>query len=532
MQTKRIATIVTTVVVLTLLLATSSTVAGPPVERGQGSGDIVLADTVASKISYQGRLTDAGGNPLDGNYNLVFQLWDDASAGSQVWGDIVRNNVPVSNGLFTVELDMLQEVFNGRGLWLRIQVNGQWLLPRQELLPVPYALSLRPGATIEGDSFYGLSSITTDSYGLRGESSNPSLGAGVIGINTGGGGDGIQAVSNGRAGIRAWGEGPDSFGGYFSSSNEHLDLALGGNVGRINTDPDDENSQLYLSSNADVIIKLDNDGGEDHMLRIKNSGGNDVCTVSEGGTLTCTDATVQGTGIVGIAHNGANAWGVDGESNDGIGVRGRSENGYGGFFTSVNNDHFDLALGGAVGRINTDFTNENSQLYLSSNADVIIKLDNDGGENHVLRIKNSGGTDVCTINESGDLNCTGSKSAVVSTVNHGWRQLYAVESPEVWFEDFGTARLVDGEATVAFDPIFADTVNLEVDYHVFLTPLCQEPVLLFVTAKSSTGFAARGVTLDGQPASCACDYRVVARRSGYEGVRLEETTWLLEEDAR
>jgi len=57
-------------------------------------------------------------------------------------------------------------------------------------------------------------------------------------------------------------------------------------------------------------------------------------------------------------------------------------------------------------------------------------------------------------------------------------------------------------------------------------------VLLFVTAKSSTGFAARGVTLDGQPASCACDYRVVARRSGYEGVRLEETTWLLEEDAR
>ena len=154
MQTKRIATIVTTVVVLTLLLATSSTVAGPPVERGQGSGDIALADTVASKISYQGRLTDAGGNPLDGNYNLVFQLWDDASAGSQVWGDIVRNNVPVSNGLFTVDLDMLQEVFNGRALWLRIQVNGQWLSPRQELLPVPYALSLRPGATIEGDSFY------------------------------------------------------------------------------------------------------------------------------------------------------------------------------------------------------------------------------------------------------------------------------------------------------------------------------------------------------------------------------------------
>ena len=53
------------------------------------------------------------------------------------------------------------------------------------------------------------------------------------------------------------------------------------------------------------------------------------------------------------------------------GVRGRSENGYGGFFVSVNNDHYDLALGGHVGRINTDWTDEESELYLSSNADVM-----------------------------------------------------------------------------------------------------------------------------------------------------------------
>ena len=152
MQTKRIATIVTTTVVLALLLATSSTVAGPPVEGGEGSGSIKLAGTVANKISYQGRLTDAGGTPLSGNYNLVFQLWDDPGAGSQVGGDIVRNNVPVSNGLFTVELDVPQAAFNGQALWLRIQVNGQWLTPRQELLPVPYALSLRPQARIEGES--------------------------------------------------------------------------------------------------------------------------------------------------------------------------------------------------------------------------------------------------------------------------------------------------------------------------------------------------------------------------------------------
>jgi hypothetical protein len=64
-----------------------------------------------------------------------------------------------------------------------------------------------------------------------------------------------------------------------------------------------------------------------------------------------------------------------------------------------------------------------------------------------------------------------------------------------------------------------------VDYHVFVTPLCQEPVLLYVTAKRATGFTVRGGTLDGQPAECAFDYRVAAKRLGYEDVCLEEVIW-------
>ncbi|MFQ5596010.1 MAG: hypothetical protein ACE5HA_17855, partial [Anaerolineae bacterium] len=43
----------------------------------------------------------------------------------------------------------------------------------------------------------------------------------------------------------------------------------------------------------------------------------------------------------------------------------------------------------------------------------------------------------------------------------------------------------------------------------------------FVTAKSVTGFTVRGVTLEGQPARCGVDYRIVAKRLGYENVRLE-----------
>jgi hypothetical protein len=106
-----------------------------------------------------------------------------------------------------------------------------------------------------------------------------------------------------------------------------------------------------------------------------------------------------GSGLDGASDSGS---GIQGYSKDGYGVRGESLNAYGGFFTS-GTDHADLALGGAVGRINTDPNNQNSDLILSSNNDIIARLDNDSGENGVLRVKNSGGVDVCTVDESGNV---------------------------------------------------------------------------------------------------------------------------------
>ena len=56
----------------------------------------------------------------------------------------------------------------------------------------------------------------------------------------------------------------------------------------------------------------------------------------------------------------------------------------------------------------------------------------------------------CVIDVSGNLSCTGTKSAVVP-VDGGTRKvaLYAVESPENWFEDFGSGQLSNGAATIS-----------------------------------------------------------------------------------
>jgi hypothetical protein len=116
---------------------------------------------------------------------------------------------------------------------------------------------------------------------------------------------------------------------------------------------------------------------------------------------------------------------------------------------------------------------------------------------------------------------SGTKSAMVQTADYGKRLLYAIESPEVRFEDIGTAELANGVATVTFDAIFAQAVNLKIDYQVFVTPVCKEPVLLYVTDKTASGFTVQGVTLKNEPSDCAFDYRIVAKRLGYENIRME-----------
>ena len=120
----------------------------------------------------------------------------------------------------------------------------------------------------------------------------------------------------------------------------------------------------------------------------------------------------------------------------------------------------------------------------------------------------------------GGLGGTGPKTSIVETQDYGWRHLYTVESPGNWFEDFGSAELADGQAVVTIEPIFAQTVNLEQPYQVFITPVSNEPTLLFVSAQTSSSFSVHGVTLSGQPAACSFHYRIIAQRLGYEGIRL------------
>jgi hypothetical protein len=100
-------------------------------------------------------------------------------------------------------------------------------------------------------------------------------------------------------------------------------------------------------------------------------------------------------------------------------------------------------------------------------------------------------------------------------------KLYDVASSENWFEDFGSGQLSGGVAQVSLDPTFASTVNTGEAYRVFLTPRgdCEG---LYIGATTARGFEVR--ELHRGTSNVSFDYRIVAKRVGYESVRLEDVT--------
>jgi hypothetical protein len=190
----------------------------------------------------------------------------------------------------------------------------------------------------------------------------------------------------------------------------------------------------------------------------------------------------------------AGVWGDTGGCGgcDYYGVTGTADNNIAGLFVNTSND----------------FTT----LYIQNNGS--------GGKGTVLETHGNAGT--CTIDTGGSVGCTGKVGADAS-VDGGARKvsLYAVQSPENWFEDFGSGTLAGGAVTIALDATFAQTINTITGYHVFLTPNgdCKG---LYISQKSAASFEVR--ELGGGSSSVAFDYRIVARRSGYENVRLTDVT--------
>jgi hypothetical protein len=119
---------------------------------------------------------------------------------------------------------------------------------------------------------------------------------------------------------------------------------------------------------------------------------------------------------------------------------------------------------------------------------------------------------------TGNLTVAGSsnlKGCAVPFPDGTHRTLYCMESPEVWFEDFGAAKLKRGRGIVKLDADFAKVIKRG-DYTVFLT-LEGDCRGLYVRRKSAASFEVR--ELIGGKSSVAFSYRIVGRRKDVRGHR-------------
>jgi len=104
------------------------------------------AAMVATRISYQGRLLDTDGIPVDDRvYSLRFTIYDSATEGVVLWSSDFQD-VEVVEGLFTVLLgekpmpSLPNDIFTDPTVYLGITVERQAeMVPRTRLVSVPYA---------------------------------------------------------------------------------------------------------------------------------------------------------------------------------------------------------------------------------------------------------------------------------------------------------------------------------------------------------------------------------------------------------
>ncbi len=113
-------------------------------------------------FSYQGRLTDPGGNPVpDGVYSVEFQIWNAPAAGLSLWssGSVA---VTTSDGLFSAKLGQSPQpalpvaIFYDSLAYLGITVGiDPEIVPRTQLVSSPYSLTTGTIENAQAGRIYG-----------------------------------------------------------------------------------------------------------------------------------------------------------------------------------------------------------------------------------------------------------------------------------------------------------------------------------------------------------------------------------------
>jgi len=344
-----------------------------------------LAD--AQAFTYQGFLRQSG-TPANGSFNMTFRLFDVPSGGTAL-ATVGPTSVSVNNGLFTVELNFPQPVWNGGTRYLEIQVGSTTLTPRVKLNPTPYAATLRmfDSGTSNPDRMVIAHSPSFTNWGLQYRDSNDTfhflgdgisrvrigLGDGLVGIGTASPATALDVVGTTRTtgfqlptGASAGRVLTSDAGGTASWQ----DLPAGANVWALS------GTNIYNTNTGNVGIGTTAPG---YLLDVRGDRPSRLLFVSNTNTSASADGVwaqtvgngswavygnLQGTSGNAVYGNASSASGTA------VGVRGRSASpdGHGGYFDGRVRIDYDSTIDRATLRLHEtaadfarlEFTNTNT----------------------------------------------------------------------------------------------------------------------------------------------------------------------------
>jgi hypothetical protein len=431
-------------------------------------------------INYQGKVTDASGNPVsDGSYTMRFRIYDQFIGGTPLW-DSGNQSVNLAGGIFSIVLGgtgypTLDLAFDA-DYWLLVTFAGVDQTPRHRLTAAGYAYlasGLVPGTEVTGSvtnapyaAMKGTNTGTAnDVVGLYGESACPG-GGGIFGYGTATTSEnyGVFGMSLSTEGIGVYGVAAAT--GVYG----HASADTGYTFGVYGESASTSGFGVYASATATT-------GSTEGVSALSNStSGRGVC----GYAMATTGITYGGL----FQSRSTSGRGVFGNASADSGTT------YGGSFQS--NSTSGMGVKGTASA--TTGTNYGVYGWSSSPSGYGVYY-------------------------SGGITGTGAKNCVVRTSN-GPTLMYCQESPEAWFEDFGEGQLVDGECHIELEPLFLETVIIdEANPMKVFVQLHDEASHGVAVKKGFSGFDV--LELENGVSTGTFDYRVVAKRKGFETRRLD-----------
>lgn len=459
---------------------------------------VVAQSEIPHQISFQGKLDSSGVEVPDGNYQVIFKIYDDSVAGNMLWNE--AQTVEAQNGLFSTMLGKIiplpDSVFLSANRFLGIQIGSHPEMPHR--FPISSAA-------------YSFHSLTTDSGGPVADSDWTISGENIyrlngnVGIGTDNPGDKLDVAGTAKFRYVATVVDNSVFAPQLTLNN-HLS---GGRQYSV--------SSGEISSRPGDFVIVDETAGGLPRMSIDPSGNVGIATGSfpaslivNGnvgiGTSNPTQKIQVNSGNLQF-HSGDNPYSLIG------GIR---------FGTSYNNwDDWSGIEGWCEGgldqadlRFYTSYNNRSERMRITPYGNVCI-----GTANSVYKFDVNGDIhSAANLYVDGNLCVIGQKNAIVPTSN-GMTKVYSEESAECWFTDYGEAHLKDGKAHIDIDPLFLETVTI--DSHnpmqVYLQEYDESNGLMVKRGMNGFDVIEKG----GGQSNASFSYRIVAKRKGQENARLQ-----------